>query len=177
MREICKQKFEFENITNLKHFEKTIPKKSCMDKKIKRTLNSENACYYSVQNILSFCYLPKSTSLNIDSYNLDSYVVWLRNLVCHVEDEYELRALQRRCWGYLGWEGESKSCLGENFTTCTPRKNINRVIKPRKIKLSGRVSRLRMKRNVHMDLMEKCEGRKPRWKSRHRWEDIIKMDL
>jgi len=68
-----------------------------MDKKIKRTLNSENACYYSVQNILSFCYLPKSTSLNIDSYNLDSYVVWLRNLVCHVEDEYELRALQRRC--------------------------------------------------------------------------------
>jgi hypothetical protein len=116
-----------------------------MDKQIKRILNSENACYYSVQNILSFCYLSKSTNVNIDSYNLDCCVVWLRYSLCQVEDEYELRALQRRCWGYLGWEGESKRCLGENFTTCTPRKNVNRIIQSRKVKLSGRVSRLRMR--------------------------------
>lgn len=51
----------------------------------------------------------------------------------------------------------SKRCLGENFTTCTPRKNINRITKS-----CERVSRLRMKRNVYMDLMEKREGKKPR---------------
>jgi hypothetical protein len=145
-------------------------KKCCMDKQIKRTLNSENACYCSVQNILSFCYLSKSTSVNIGKYNLDCRVVWLRNLVYHAEDEYELR-----CWGYLGWEGGSKRCLGENFATCIPRKNINRIIKFRKMKWSGCVSHLRMKRNVYMDLMEKCEGKKLRWKPRHRWEGIIKV--
>jgi hypothetical protein len=51
----------------------------------------------------------------------------------------------------------SERCLGEKFTTCTPRKNINRIIKS-----LGRVSRLRMKRNVYMELMEKREGKKAR---------------
>ena len=75
------------------------------------------------------------------------------------------------------WEGETRMCVAEKFMTYTSRKYVNHITKSRKFKWSRSVSCLRMKRNLYMNLMEKREGKKQRWRPRHRWDDIIKLDF
>ena len=55
--------------------------------------------------------------------------------------------------------------------------NIFRVIKSRRIRWAGHVARIGEKRGVYRVLVGKSEGKRPLGRSRHRWEDNIKMDL
>jgi hypothetical protein len=55
--------------------------------------------------------------------------------------------------------------------------NIFRVIKSRIIRWAGHVARIGEKRGVYRVLVGKPEGKRPLGKSRHKWEDNIKMDF
>ena len=55
--------------------------------------------------------------------------------------------------------------------------NIMRVVKSRRMRWAGKVARMGEDRGVHRVLVGKPEGKRPLWRSRRRWEDIIKMDL
>jgi hypothetical protein len=48
-----------------------------IQEKIKRRLNSGNACYHSVQDLLSSCLLPKHKNLNMQNYNFSYGIVWV----------------------------------------------------------------------------------------------------
>jgi len=52
-----------------------------------------------------------------------------------------------------------------------------RVVKSRRMRWAGRVARMGEDRGVHRVLVGKPEGKRPLGRPRHRWEDIIKMDL
>jgi hypothetical protein len=43
----------FENVAQFKYFETTLTNQNLIQEEIKRRLNSTNACYHSVQNLLS----------------------------------------------------------------------------------------------------------------------------
>jgi hypothetical protein len=55
--------------------------------------------------------------------------------------------------------------------------NIVRVIKSRRTSLAGHVARMGERRGVYRVLVGKLEGKRLLGRSRHRWEDNIKMDL
>jgi hypothetical protein len=55
--------------------------------------------------------------------------------------------------------------------------HIIRVIKSRRMRLTGRVTFMGEKRNAYRVLVEKSVGHIPRGSPRQKWEDNIKMDL
>jgi hypothetical protein len=55
--------------------------------------------------------------------------------------------------------------------------NIVRVIKSMRLRLAGHVARIREGRGVYRVLVGRPEGKRPLGRSRHRWEDNIKMGL
>jgi hypothetical protein len=55
--------------------------------------------------------------------------------------------------------------------------NIIRMIKSRRMRRAGHVTRMGEKRNAYTILMEKPEGKRPLGRPRRRWVDNIKMDL
>ena len=56
-------------------------------------------------------------------------------------------------------------------------RNTVRVIKSRRMRWAGRVSRVGKKRGVYRVLVGKLEGKRPLGRPSRRWEDYIKMDL
>jgi hypothetical protein len=55
--------------------------------------------------------------------------------------------------------------------------NISRVIMSRRMRLASHVARVEEMRNAYRILVWKSEGKRPRGKPNHRWEDSIRMDL
>jgi hypothetical protein len=55
--------------------------------------------------------------------------------------------------------------------------NIVRMIKSRRIRLTGHVACMRAMRNAYNILVVKPEGRRTLGRSRRRWKDNIKLDL
>jgi hypothetical protein len=52
-----------------------------------------------------------------------------------------------------------------------------RIIKSRRMRWAGHVTRMGEKRNVYSLLVGKTEGKRPLGRPRRRWIDNIKMDL
>jgi hypothetical protein len=55
----------FENVAQFRYSETTITNQNLIQEETKIRLNPGNACYHSVQNLLSFRLLPKSVQIRI----------------------------------------------------------------------------------------------------------------
>ena len=62
-----------------------------------------------------------------------------------------------------------------NDLYCSP--NITRVIKSRRMRWAGLVTRMRERRDAYRVLVGKPEGKRPLGRPRLRWNDNIKMNL
>jgi hypothetical protein len=63
--ELCTVMISLENVEQFRYLGPTITNQNLIQEEIKRRLNSGNACYHSVQNLLSSRLLPKNLKIRI----------------------------------------------------------------------------------------------------------------
>ena len=67
----------FERVEEFKYLGTTLTNQSSIQEEINSRFKSGNACYYSVQNLLSSCLLTKNLKIKIQNYNSACCFVWV----------------------------------------------------------------------------------------------------
>ena len=143
-----------------------------------------NACYYSVQNLLSSSLL--STKLKIKIYRtiiLSVVLYGCETWSLTLREERWLRVFEnrvlRRVFGPKRDEvtEEWRKLHNEELSDLYSLPNIMRVVKSRRMRWEGHVAHMGEGRGVHRVLVGKPEGKRPLGRPRRRWEKKIKMDL
>jgi hypothetical protein len=155
-----------------------------MHEEINSRLNSGNACYHSVQSLLSSRLLSRNVKVKICKtiilpvvlYGCETWSVTLR-------EEHRLRVCEnrvlRRVFGPRRDEvkGEWRKLHSGELHSLYPSSDIIGQIKSRRMRWAGNVALMGEGRNVYRVLVGKPEGKRPLERPRRRWKDGIKMDL
>jgi hypothetical protein len=138
---------------------------------IKRRLNSGNACYHSVQNLLSSHLLSKDVRIRIYKtiilpevlYGCDTWSPTLREE--HKLKAFENRVLRRKFGPKRdGVMGEWIKLHNEELHDLYSSLSIIRIIKSRRMRWAGHVVQMEEKKNVYRLLVGKPEVGKPEGK-------------
>ena len=173
----------FDRVEDFKYLG-TLTNQNSIAEEIKSRLRSGNACYHSVQNLLSPRLLSKNLKIKI--YR----TVILPVVLCGCEtwsltlrEERKLRVFEnrvlRKIFGPRRDEvtGEWRRLHNEEVNDLYSSPNIVRVTKSRRMRWAGHVARMGEGRRVYRVLVGKPEGRRPMGRPRRRWADNIRMDL
>jgi hypothetical protein len=156
----------FGNVTQFKYLGMIVTNQNLIQVEIKRRLNSDNACYHSVQ-IYKTIILPVV---------LDGCEAWSLTL----REEHRLRVFQnrvlRRIFGLKrdGLIGGWRKLHNEELHNLYPSPNIIRMIKSRRVRWAGHVACMG---EASLQGFGGKARRRPLGRSRRKWEDNIKMVL
>jgi hypothetical protein len=174
----------FGSVSHFKYLGTTVTDQNLIQEEIKRRLNSGNACYHSVQNLLSSRLLSKNVNLRIYKTIILPVVLYrYETWSLAVREEHKLRVLEnrvlRRIFGPKRDEvtGGWRMLHNEELHNLYSSPSIIRIIKSRRMMWAGHVARIGEEKNVYRLLAEKPEGKRPLGRPIHRWMDNIKMDL
>jgi hypothetical protein len=155
-----------------------------MQEKIKSRLNSKNACYHSVQSLLSSRLLSRNVKVQIYKTLILPVVLygcetWSLTLM----EEHRLRVFENRVLRGIfvprrdEVTGEWRKLHSGELHNLYSSPDIIKQIKSRRMRWAGHVARMRGGRNMYKVLVGKPEGKRPLERLRRRWEGGIKMDL
>ena len=174
----------FERVEEFKHLGTTLTNQNFIPEEIKSRLRSGNACYHSVQNLLSSRLLSKNLKIKIYRIIILPVILYgceTRSLT--LREERKLRVFEnmvlKRIFGPRRNEvtGEWWRLHNEELNDLYSSPSIVRVIKSRKIKWAGHVARMGEERGVYRVLVGKPEGKRPLGRPTRRWVNNIRMDL
>jgi hypothetical protein len=99
-----------------------------------------------------------------------------------LREEHRLRVFENRVWRRIFGpkreeDGSWRKLHNDELHSPYSSPNIVRVIKSRKMRWVGHVSRMGERRGVYGVLVGRPEGKRPLGRPRRRWEDNIKLDL
>jgi hypothetical protein len=141
---------------------------------IKSGLNSGNACYYSVQNILSSCLISKNLKIKIYKTVILQVVLYgCETWSVTLGEEHRLRVFENRVLRKIfgpkreedgSWRIFHKDELHSLYSS----PNIVRVIKSRRMRWAGHVARMAEGRDVYRVLVGRPESKRPLGRPRRR---------
>jgi hypothetical protein len=152
-----------ENVAQFTYLGTTITDQNLIQDEIKRRVNSGNACYHSVQNLLFSCVLSKSKTIRIYKnmilpvvlYGCETWSLTLR-------EEQRLQVSEnRRIFGSKGHEvtGGWTKLHNEELHNLHFSPSIIRMIKSRRMSWTGHVARMGEKRKACRILMGRPKGK------------------
>ncbi|KAJ4431175.1 hypothetical protein ANN_19772 [Periplaneta americana] len=174
----------FEEVKKFKYLGATVTNIDDTREEIKHRINMGNACYYSVEKLLSSSLLSKYLKVRIYKtvillvvlYGCETWTLTLR-------EEHRLRVFEnkvlRKIFGAKRDEvtGEWRKLHNTELHALYSSPDIIRNIKSRRLRWAGHVARMGESRNAYRVLVERPEGKRSLGRPRRRWEDNIKMDL
>ncbi|KAJ4444956.1 hypothetical protein ANN_06755 [Periplaneta americana] len=151
---------------------------------IKRRINMRNACYYSVEKLLSSSLLSKNLKVRIYKAVILPVVLFgCKTWTLTSREEQRLRVFEnkvlRKIFGAKRDEvkGEWRKLHNAELHALYSSPDIIRNIKSRRLRWAGHVARMGEFRNAYRVLVGRTEGKRPFGRPRRRWEYNIKMDL
>ncbi|KAJ4444087.1 hypothetical protein ANN_05876 [Periplaneta americana] len=151
---------------------------------IKPRINMGNACYYSVEKLLSSSLLSKNLKVRIyKTVILPVVLCGCETWTLTLREEQRLRVFEnkilRKIFGAKRDEvtGEWRKLHNTELHALYSSPDIIRNIKSRSLRWAEHVARMGESRNAYRVLVGRPEGKRPLGRPRRRWEDNIKMDL
>ncbi|KAJ4433406.1 hypothetical protein ANN_15665 [Periplaneta americana] len=171
-------------VDKFKYFGATVTNTYDTQEEIKRRKNLGNACYYSVEKLLSSSLLSKNLKVRIYKtvilpivlYGCETWTLTLR-------EERRFRVFEnkvlRNIFGAKRDEvtGEWRKLHNTELHTLHSSPDIIRNIKSRRLRWAGHVVSMGESRNAYRVLVGRPEGKRPLGRPKRRWENNIKMDL
>jgi hypothetical protein len=170
-------------VAKFKYLGTTLTNQNDIRDEIKSRLNSGNACYYSLQNLLSSHLISKNLKIKIYKSVILTVVPYgCKTWSLTLREEQRLKVSKNRVLGkILGLkreeDGSWRKLHNHELHSLYSSPNIVWVIKSRWVWWVGRVAYMEEGRGVQRILVMKSEGKRPMGRPRHRWEDNIKLDL
>jgi len=167
----------FKRVEEFKYLGTTLTNQNSIAEAVKSRLRSGNACYHTVQNILSSRLLSKNLKIKIYRTIIMAVVLYgCETWSLTLREERKLRVFEnmlRRIFGPRREEvtREWRRFHNEELNDLYSSPNIVRVIKSRRMRWAGHVARMDEKREVYRVLLGKPEGKRPLGRPRSRWVD------
>jgi hypothetical protein len=137
------------NVGSIEKLGATVTNQNLIQEEIKRRLNFGNACYYSVQNLLSSRLLLKNLKITIYKTKILPVVLyWCETWSLTIREEHRLRVFDNRV---LRWifgpkmdevTGEWRKLHNEKLHDLYSWLSIIRIIKSRRMRWAGHVARM-----------------------------------
>jgi hypothetical protein len=154
---------------------------NCINEDIKSRLNSGNACYLSIESLLSSRLLPRNANVKIYKTIILPVVLYGRETWSFtLREEHGLRVFENRVLKIIFGPkrdevtGQWRKLYNEELHKLYSSPDIIRQIKSRRMRWAGRVVRMGEERKVYMVLVGKPEGMRPLGRPKRRWEDGVK---
>jgi hypothetical protein len=173
----------YEIVAKFKYLEMTLTNENDIHDVIKSRLNLGNVCYYSVQNLLSFCLKSKNLKIKIYKTVILPFVLYgCETWSLTLREEHRLRVFENRVLRIIFGPKREEDGLWRKFHNdelhslyFSP--NIVMVIKSRSMRWVGYMAHKGVGRGVYKVLVGRPKGKRPLGRSRHRWEDNVRTDL